>query len=301
MKAAPGPLPTSGDWVFEPKWDGHRALVRVLRGQVDVVSSTGKGRLATWPWITEVQDCLTAGAGDHEVVLDGEVVAMDDQGRHRFEYVGDATRAHVLILFDVLRAGGASLLARPWLERRALLEALVVPSGRCSITPVHDDGALLWDVIVAAGYEGVVAKRRDSTYQPGRRAPTWRKTKARHVQEFVVGGWLPGSGRREGTLGSLLLGVHDADGSLRFVGAVGSGFDDRGLDVARARLAADATSTCPFVPVPPRIVSTKAVWCRPTWVVQVEFAEWTGGGQLRHPVYLGVRDDVDPRSVTERP
>lgn len=299
MKAVPGALPTSAAWVFEPKWDGHRALVRIGNGgidAVDVVSSTGKPRLDRWGWIAEVRNCI-----DHDdLILDGEVVAMNEAGQHRFEYVGDSSRAHALIVFDLLRLDGASQLARPWSERRALLEQSFTPSGPFSLTPVSTDGALLWDVVVASGYEGIVSKRLDSTYVPGKRATTWRKTKSRHVQEFVVGGWLPGSGRRDGTLGSLLLGVHERDGSLRFVGAVGSGFDDRALEDVRARMAAVRQPACPFEPPPPRLVSTKATWCRPTWVVQVEYAEWTGGGQLRHPVYLGLREDVDPATVTAR-
>jgi bifunctional non-homologous end joining protein LigD len=259
MKAVAGELPTSTAWMFEPKWDGHRALVRVHRGETDVVSSSGKPRAASWPWIADLRECL--GPGGDDVVLDGEVVAMDETGRHRFEYVGDTGRPHALILFDILRLGGESLLARPWSVRREILQSTVTPAGSFSITPVHADGALLWGVVVAAGYEGVVAKRIDSSYAPGRRAPTWRKTKARQVQEFVVGGWLPGSGRRDGTLGSLLLGVHEPDGSLRFVGAVGSGFDDRALDVVRARLFTATSPACPFEPPPPRLVATRAASC----------------------------------------
>ena len=297
MKAVPGELPTSSAWMFEPKWDGHRALVRIHGDTVDVVSSTGKARLGNWPWITGIRDVLD----DDDAVLDGEVVAMDDAGRHRFEYIGDTGRAHALILFDVLQHHGVPLLGRPWSERRDLLERSVTPGGPFAITPISADGALLWDVIVEAGYEGIVSKRIDSTYVPGKRSPTWRKTKSRHVQEFVVGGWLPGSGRRDGTLGSLLLGVHEPDGTLRFVGAAGSGFDERSLADARARLTPIRRTSSPFDPVPPRIVSTRAVWCEPQQVVQVEYAEWTGGGQLRHPVYLGFRDDVDPQAVTSAP
>jgi bifunctional non-homologous end joining protein LigD len=297
MKAVPGELPTGGDWMHEPKWDGHRALVRVHGQEVEVASSNGKPRLASWPWITEVRACLTAD----DVIVDGEVVAMDDAGKHSFGYIGDPTKAHALILFDILRLGGEGLLGRSWLERRAVLEQVFTPAGRCSITPVSADGNLLWDVVVSSGYEGIVSKRVDSTYLPGKRAPTWRKVKWRHMQEFVVGGWSPGAGRREGTLGSLLLGVHDETGALQYVGGVGSGFDDQGLREATERLRPLATTTCPFTPVPPRIVSSKARWCRPECVVQVEYGEWTSGGQLRHPVFVGFRDDVDPLEVTARP
>ena len=297
MKAVPGELPSGATWRFEPKWDGHRALIRVRGADVDVVSSNGKERLHSWPWIRAVRDVV---AGD-DLVLDGEVVAMDDEGRHRFEYIGDPRRPHALILFDVLRLDGRWVLEHAWAERRELLERVVTPQGPFTITPVSDDGTLLWGVVVEAGYEGVVAKRTDSTYLPGKRTPLWRKTKFRHVQEFVVGGWLPGSGRRDGTLGSLLLGVHEPDGALRFTGAAGSGFDARSLAEAKARLGPLRRSTCPFDPVPPRVVSSRATWCEPAHVAQIEFAEWTSGGQLRHPVFLGFRDDVDPADVTARP
>jgi len=297
MKAVPGELPTSAAWVFEPKWDGHRALIRIAGDVLDVISSNAKPRLASWPWMLGLRDVVD---GD-DLILDGEVVAMDEAGRHRFEYIGDVRRAHALILFDVLRLTGDSLLTLPWAQRREILEAIVTPDGPFAITPVSDDGALLWGVVLDAGYEGIVSKRTDSTYVPGKRSPMWRKTKARLVQEFVVGGWLPGSGRRDGTIGSLLLGVHEPDGSLRFAGAAGSGFDDRSLSEARRRLGALRTAACPFDPVPPRVVSTRAVWTEPRVVAQIEYAEWTGGGQLRHPVFLGFRDDVDPESVTSRP
>ena len=297
MKAVPGELPAGGDWMHEPKWDGHRALVRVHRGAVEVASSNGKSRIGSWTWIPSIRACLAT----NDAIVDGEVVAMDEAGQHRFGYIGDPTKVHALILFDVLRVGGEGLLGRPWLERRAVLEQVFTPGGQFSITPVSADGALLWDVIVSSGYEGIVSKRVDSTYLPGKRTPTWRKVKSRREQEFVVGGWLPGAGRREGTLGSLLLGVHDDDGVLRYVGGVGSGFDDRALREARTRLAAVATTACPFTPVPPRIVSSKARWCRPECVVQVQYGEWTTGGQLRHPVFAGFRDDVDPLDVTARP
>ena len=231
MKAVPGELPTGGDWMHEPKWDGHRALVRVRGDAIEVASSNGKSRLASWSWMPAIRACLA----HDDVIVDGEVVAMDEAGQHRFGYIGDPTKAHAMILFDILRVGGEGLLGRPWVERRGVLEQVFTPGGQFSITPVSADGALLWDVIVSSGYEGIVSKRLDGTYLPGKRTSTWRKVKWRHVQEFVVGGWLPGAGRREGTLGSLLLGVHDGGGVLRYVGGVGSGFGDDDLDEARSR------------------------------------------------------------------
>lgn len=315
MKAAAGDLPTGRGWSFEPKWDGHRTLVRVRPDGVDAISSSGLDRTARWPWLTSIVDRL-ADPVRGDLVLDGEVIAMDADGRHSFGHIGDPSRAHVLVLFDVLALDGAWLLDRPWSERRATLERSVVPGGLFLVTPTTDDGALLWDVVQAQGFEGVIAKRTDSRYLPGARSTSWRKTKIRHTQEFVVGGWLPGEGRRSGSLGSLLLGVHDdarADvdaaaevdgGRLTFIGAVGSGFADVALDDVHRRLRALETPDSPFAgPLAglPPASARAARFVRPVLVAQVEFGEWTPTGHLRHPVYLGLRDDVDPATVTRAP
>lgn len=327
MKAVPGELPHGDVWAFEPKWDGHRVLVRVRSDGIDAVSSSGLDRLDRWPWLASIRDRVDgplgadAGAGAPGIgapgigtVLDGEVIAMDDDGRHSFGLVGDAGRPHAIVVFDVLAAGGRWIVDQPWAQRRALLEQHLQPAGPVMLTPTTDDGDLLWDVMVAQGYEGVVAKRRDSRYVPGGRSPSWRKVKIRHVQEFVVGGWLPGEGRRGGSLGALLLGVYDPSGDdgeradaplLTCVGAVGSGFDDTTLDrvhrllrpLATPEPTFSAASLATLLPASRRA----ARWVRPVLVAQVEFGEWTTAGHLRHPVFLGVRDDVDPATVIRRP
>jgi len=204
------------------------------------------------------------------------------------------------------------VLDAPWAERRALLDAHLRPAGRVMLTPTTGDGDLLWEVMSAQGYEGVVAKRHDSRYVPGARSSAWRKTKIRHEQEFVIGGWLPGDGRRAGSLGALLLGVHDptadaADGAtlLTFVGGVGSGFDDATLERVHHQLRALATDepvfTAESLATLPPASRRAAHVVRPVLVAQIEFGEWTSAGHLRHPVYLGLRDDVDPSTVTRRP
>ena len=141
-----------------------------------------------------------------------------------------------------------------------------------------------------------MAKRLDSPYLPGKRSPAWRKVKARLRQEFVIGGWQPGEGNREGYLGSLLVGVYD-DGVLRYCGKVGTGFNSRELDRLGRLLAAREIDASPFDPPPPRIVARVARWVRPELVAEVEFGEWTAEGILRHPSYLGLRDDKAPTDV----
>jgi bifunctional non-homologous end joining protein LigD len=151
------------------------------------------------------------------------------------------------------------------------------------------------------GLEGLVAKRVDSTYQPGRRSPSWRKVKVRPQQEFVVGGWASGEGRRRDTMGSLLIGYHDRDGALRYAGRVGTGFTERELDRLMRLLLPLARETSPFDPLPPRDHRRDATWVEPTLVVEVAYGEWTPDGQLRHPAYLGQRDDKEARDVTRDP
>ena len=182
------------------------------------------------------------------------------------------------------------------------------PGAGWFVAGAQADGEALLAAVDAQGLEGVVAKRRDSRYEPGRRSPAWVKVKVRRHQELVVAGWLPGTGAREATFGSLLVGYHDppaeagrAAGPLRYAGRVGTGFRDVLLRSLRARLDADAVAECPFDPEPPREVTRVARWVRPSMVVEVAHAEWTADGVLRHPSYLGERIDKAPDEVGRLP
>jgi bifunctional non-homologous end joining protein LigD len=191
------------------------------------------------------------------------------------------------------------LLERPLDERRATLERLDlsgVPNVRLS--PVYDDGPALWAATRDRGLEGVVAKRRDSRYLPGRRSPDWVKVAHRHTQDCVVGGWRPERGH-DGRIGGLLLGVPEEDGSaLRFVGRVGSGVSgDAAQRALRPLLVRYAAPESPFGEVLPREDMLEARWCRPRLVAMVSHTGWTESGRLRHPVYKGLRPDVDPTRV----
>jgi bifunctional non-homologous end joining protein LigD len=285
-------VPRGDDWVYEPKWDGHRVLVRRTDEEFDAVSSTGKPKLPQWRWLASA----VAAATDHDVVVDGEVIAYDADGRHTFQSVGRADRQHAFVVFDLLVLDGADLRGRPWSERRELLEATVRPTPPLSITPVSEDADVMEAATRAQRFEGLIAKRASSTYQSGRRVPAWVKVKYTNSQEMVIGGYKLGEGNRYGYFGSLLVGVHDEAGSLQFVSAVGTGFNERTLTMLMAKLRQLETEQCPFA-VAPKLPRGTYRWVRPELVAQVGFLEWTEGGGLRAPVFLGLRDDKPPSEV----
>jgi bifunctional non-homologous end joining protein LigD len=285
-------VPVGDAWVYEPKWDGHRVLVKRAGSDFDAISSTGKPKLPQWPWLAKA----VAAATDHDVVLDGEVIAYDADGRHTFQSVGRADRDHAYVVFDLLALDGEDVRHRAWSERRALLEQLVRPVAPLSITPVSDDADVMEAATRAQHFEGILAKRTASTYQSGKRAPAWVKVKYRNEQEMVVGGYKLGEGNRAGLFGSLLVGVYDEHGDLQFVGAVGTGFTERTLQEVMAKLRDLETDACPFA-VPPKLPRGTYRWVRPELVAQVGFLEWTEGGGIRAPVFLGLRDDKPPTDV----
>ncbi|MEO6125272.1 MAG: non-homologous end-joining DNA ligase [Ilumatobacteraceae bacterium] len=293
MKASSGRFPSGDAWVFEPKWDGHRALVRISNGRIDAVSSTGQPRMERWPWMVELLDAIAADVDD--IVLDGEAIAAGEDGKHSFQSVGRVDRNHSFVAFDILELNGRDLTRIPQWERRDVLTVSVKPTSAMMVTPVTNDGEALMTATKSIGFEGVIAKRKDSIYLPGKRTPNWIKIKHRTEQEFVIGGYLVGDGSRSTSFGSLLLGVHDGD-ELRFAGAVGTGFSDVALQQLRDRLQSRNSIACPFTPVP-KIVTGKARWVVPDLVVQVAFTEWTEDAHLRHPVYLGLREDKKAADV----
>jgi bifunctional non-homologous end joining protein LigD len=243
--------------------------------------------------------------------LDGEIVSFDAQGRPSFRrlqqrmHVGDAAAAArlagsdpvVILLFDLLWLDGESLLRQPYTQRRQRLEALGL-AGAAWQTPAafHGRGAEAVAVSKEQGLEGVLAKRLTSTYMPGRRSPDWVKIKNLRTQEVVLGGWTAGTGRREGMIGALLLGLPDKSGQLGYVGKVGTGFTDAMLRDLAADLRPLARKTSPFLDVP-RPDARDARWVSPRLVGEVAFSEWTGDGRLRHPAWRGLRPDKSPEQV----
>jgi bifunctional non-homologous end joining protein LigD len=243
----------------------------------------------------------------HAAVLDGEVVAFDEHGRPSFERlqgrmhltgaaaIGARTRSTpiVYVVFDLLYLDGESLLRHPYTERRARLEALDL-NGRSWRTPAYHagEGAALLDATAKQGLEGVMAKRLDSPYEPGRRPGTWLKVKNTRRQELVIGGWLPGEGRRKGRIGALLMGYYDREPEepqLRFAGKVGTGFDAKDLEELESLLTPLQRPSTPFSGAPQP--GKGAVFVEPELVAEVEFNEWTRQNMLRHPSYKGLRDD----------
>lgn len=306
--ASPAALGNEDDWAFEMKWDGVRVIVELDHGSVALFSRRGRDETARYP---DLVDGLLALPVD-QAVLDGEIVVLDPGGAPNFGLLqprinltraADITAAAKaapaqLYLFDLLSLNGASLLRQPYEARRELLEALQPSEGsRVQVPPGFDgDLSAALDASAAFRLEGVVAKRRGSAYEPGRRAPTWLKIKHRRTQSVVVGGWRPGQGNREGTIGALLLGVPD-DGRLAYVGRVGSGFSTTGLAEAERLLKPLAVKESPLDGVP-REDAKDASWVEPQLVGEVYYAERTDGGRLRAPVWRGWRPDLSPEEVT---
>jgi bifunctional non-homologous end joining protein LigD len=297
------------DWAFEMKWDGIRAITRIDHGTVTMMTRNGIDVTATYP---EIADAASAAFPDRELVLDAEVVALDGRGRPSFSRLQQRmglTRARDvetaqkktsvdLMIFDIVELDGASLVKRSYDERREILESEVPADDGPLHVPPAFDGDLAHAVASSKqlGLEGVMAKRRDGTYTAGRRSRGWIKIKHHLAQEVVIGGWRPGQGRRADQVGSLLMGIPNADGTLHYVGRVGTGFTDRDLDAIGTRLAALERKTTPFADVPSPD-ARDAHWVTPKLVGEVEFAEWTDAGNLRQPSWRGWRTDKEPKDV----
>jgi bifunctional non-homologous end joining protein LigD len=295
-------LPTAGDWAYEMKWDGVRALALVEGSTVRLTSRNGNDVTVAYPEIHALAEHLGLDA-----LLDGEIVAVDEAGHASFQRL--QARMHLrdpgmirelaaqvpvaYVLFDVLWLDGHLVTELEYRERRRLLESLELRGPSWQTPSASDDGPQAWAVSEQLGFEGVVAKRVDSRYEPGRRSPAWRKVKHQREQEFVVGGWLGGEGARENRIGALLIGFYD-DGALRWAGRVGTGFTDAELDRLAGLLAPLARPDSPFAD---RGLPRDAHYVDPVLVAQVRFTEWTDSGRVRHPAYLGLRDDKDAVDV----
>ncbi|MCF6469023.1 hypothetical protein FAF44_11575 [Nonomuraea sp. MG754425] len=297
------------DWAVEMKWDGVRALAYVEGGAVRLTSRNGKDITPAYP---ELQ--LMAGATDgHAAVLDGEIVAFDEAGRPSFEAlqprmhqrnpaaVAELSRAVPVtyMAFDILHLDDDPVIARPYTERRELLEGTLRPGFRWQV-PVWfpDHASRAFESSRQLGLEGVVCKRIGSPYRPGRRSGEWTKVKNVRTAEVVIGGWQPGGGRRTGTIGSLLLGAYDPGGRLRYVGHVGTGFTEAMLRDLRERLTPLERPDPPFDETVPREHARAAHWVAPRLVGEVQYAEVTGDGRLRHPSWRGLRPDREPSEAS---
>ena len=297
------------------KWDGVRALAYLDGGQLRLASRTGRDITVAYPELAELGSAVGA-----PLLLDGEVVAFEDgrpsfaQLQQRMHMTSAAQAARLsrripvsYLIFDVLHAAGRPLLDVSYGQRRELLEGLDLGLGGGSwqVPPSFAGyaGGNVLAVFRDHGLEGIVAKRLDSEYQPGRRSPDWRKVKNVYRQEFVVGGWRRGEGARTGQIGSLLLGVQGPSG-LQYtghVGHVGTGFTQQTLLLLGSRLDSLRQPASPFVQELPREHARGAVWVRPLLVIDVAFGAWTPEGRLRAASYQGLRDDKDPTEVIREP
>jgi len=312
---ASNPSLTDERWAFETKHDGMRAVIDVAErrdglGGVHLWSRLGVAKTPHFPELAKELGRLFAD-GPFPLWLDGEIVAVDADNRAmsfqalqprihtRVLYEGaerHGQRVH-LYLFDVVRAGDDDLRDLPFTERRRRLEALWVQKASSLVSLVevsYGDGRKLWDKVLAEGGEGLMSKELTSRYRPGERSPAWRKIKQRFRQEFVVGGWTLPDGARTGFKG-LLLGLPEEEGKLHYVGDVGSGFSERQLSDWGAVLPKLETTDSPFREKP--TTKGKPRWVAPRLVVEVEFSGWSQGGQLWHPVFLGLRDDVQASAL----
>jgi bifunctional non-homologous end joining protein LigD len=316
MLAVPGPLPPDGGWAFEVKWDGVRAIALIARGAVRLEGRGGRDCTASYPELRRLADAL----GDHQVVLDGEVVALGPDGNPSFEalqarmHVEDRAKARRLakstpvtyLVFDLLHLDGRSTEHLAYRERRRLLEGLAPfaeasagtgASGGWALSPSYrKGGSRLLAGVKERGLEGVVAKRVDSPYRAGRRSRDWVKVKAFRTQEVVVAGWTTGLGSRASSFGALIVGVPGDDG-LEFAGKVGTGFDGATLADLVERLQRLRRPEPPFRSPPPPRDTAGAVWVEPALVGEVRFSGWTRSGRLRQPSWRGLRPDKSPGDV----
>jgi bifunctional non-homologous end joining protein LigD len=296
-------VPRGPEWVFELKWDGVRVLALRTGGRVRFWSRNGIDVTARYRELADAIATLPGG----DLALDAEVVALDKEGRSSFqllqrrmhtERAGGEQRIHALV-FDCLAFHGRDVRGLPLGDRKALLPDLLRGKDPVRYSDhLATDGDQLLQAACAAGLEGIVAKRADCPYVGGRRRE-WLKIKCHLEQEFVIGGWTDPKGTRA-YLGAVHLGVYE-DGKLVYAGRAGTGLDTARLKALYQKLRALETKTYPFTGSrPPR--GPEHHWARPELVCQVRFTEWTGDGQLRHPVFLGLRDDKPPAEVRrERP
>jgi bifunctional non-homologous end joining protein LigD len=283
------------EWVFEEKYDGIRAVAGRQRGRVKIWSRTLQDLTGGFPHVVAAVEAL----GDGDLMIDGELVALDAKGVSRFQLLQRRGAAGAsptrYAIFDLLVADGRSLMPRPLSERRAALEQLI---GRRT-APLFvsrrlvRDGKAAYREAKRLGWEGIIAKDERRPYQPGVRSPYWRKVKVRKESEFVIGGYTAPKGGRH-HLGALLVGLYDGP-RLRYVGKVGTGFTQDTLAMLATKVARLRTQKSPFDPPPP---IRDATWVRPKLVAQLAYAEWTADGKLRQPAFLGLRTDKDPSECT---
>ena len=299
-----------GDWIYELKFDGFRAIGVKSEKKVSLISRNEKTLDARFPDIVNATKNLPV----RECVIDGEIVALDEKGRSSFQLLQalemEGRKSPLrFYVFDLLQLDGKSLLQLPLEERKQLLAKLCESVGdpiRCSGEIGGDAKSLLAEV-KRRGLEGLIGKQRKSVYEPGRRSGAWIKLKCVNEQEFVIGGYTPPAGSRK-HFGAILVGYYE-DGSLKFAGKVGTGFTTKTLSILHKKFLEEKRDDCPFVDLPSKqngkwvqgitpSMMKKMHWVSPKFVAEIKFAEWTRDKKLRAPVFLGLREDKNAREVT---
>jgi bifunctional non-homologous end joining protein LigD len=283
-------LPKGDNWRYEVKWDGYRALAYVRGGECELVSRNGNQLTARFP---EVAKAVPRALKTPSAVLDGEVCALDDEGRPSFSAMQQGTGRLVFYLFDLLEVDGDAIVDCTLEFRQSRLAELLDAGNRAvRLSESFEDGEALLEAARAQRLEGVMAKQLGSKYCEGKRTRYWLKVKAHNRQEFIVAGYTRGEGRRAESFGSLVLAVREG-GDLRYVGNVGTGFDTKEIERLLKLLRPLERKEPPFrvVPKMPRVRKGDVVWVEPKLVAEVEFSEWTHDGRVRQPSYKGLRED----------
>ncbi|MFC7492970.1 MULTISPECIES: non-homologous end-joining DNA ligase [unclassified Nocardioides] len=294
-------VPAGGAWTHEVKWDGVRAITAVTGGVLRMTSRNENAITLAWP------DLATSPLGDRDLVVDGEIIALNDRGLPDFRtlqermHVRKASTAArladkvpaIYMVFDLLRLDGRDLTGEPLEKRRGVLEGLGI-NGGWQVPTAYDDGAMLFDATLQQGLEGVVSKRRTSTYRPGERTPHWLKLAHRHRLSYVVGGWRPQEGSSD-RLAALLVGEQTPDG-LVYRGRVGSGIGPKQSAALTGLVAGLGRADSPFVDEVPRVDAQGTHWLEPVLVVDID-THGRGYDRLRQPSFQGVRTDLAPEDL----
>jgi bifunctional non-homologous end joining protein LigD len=299
------PLASSG-WLYEPKLDGYRALAFVRDGQAKLLSRNGLDLTKRFPTVV----AQLAAQPVQPAIFDGEIIVFEN-GKPSFNALQNRTKLRadhgisaaeqtnpaVFYAFDILHVAGINVRNVPYGDRRHYLAQCLFAQPYVQLVHAEKDGIALYRAARAAGMEGIVAKNVDSLYEEGKRSAAWRKIKGARAAEFVLGGYTAGQGSRSAGFRSLLLGYWE-DGKLRYAGNVGSGFDDQTIVAIRRKMDKLKIAECPFSTVPP--LRDPTTWVKPKLVAEIQSYEWTKGGHLRHPVFLRLRDDVDPKRIVRK-
>ncbi|MEU8224949.1 non-homologous end-joining DNA ligase [Kribbella sp. NPDC048915] len=309
MLAVAGKMPSGAGWSYELKWDGIRVIAEVDDGVCRLWSRNSHDVSGGYP---ELIGLAEAPGLRLPAVLDGEIVTLDENGAPSFGllqrrmHVRDPRQLRHLIIevpvsvrvFDVLRFDGEWLLDATYDDRRGLLDSLDIGDPFWEVPPALTDGEVALNQSAEQGLEGVVAKRRKSRYLPGRRSADWIKVKPVKTRDVILCGWHPGEGNREGRIGSFYCGAYDDNGELVLIGKVGSGLDFATLDLLSAELRDLEIDHPAFDPTGiPSTDRRRAHWLDPVLVAEVTYSGWAADSRLRHPVWRGLRLDIDPQSV----